>query len=303
MVSDKSIYFQIPKIEQEGFVVQYDNLDHFYDRLHHHPELQLIYILDGTGDLFIGDSITTFEPGNLFLFGSNQSHLLKSDAKYFNKDCPDMSCSISIFFHEESLGKGFFDITETSVIKDLIKRTSHSMQFAPDIAEEMGERMKALVDKSGFDRFLEILSILNDLALTEDYKHLAGVSTASPPTDKESERINNVINYILKNYKEDIELDTIADIANYSKAAFCRFFKQRTRKTFTQFLNEVRVAQACKLLRNTDLNISQVCFESGYNNVSNFNRQFKRITETTPKDYVDKFKRLSSSPHIIEHNA
>lgn len=132
---------------------------------------------------------------------------------------------------------------------------------------------------------------------------LAGVSTANPPTDQESERINNVINYILQHYKEDIELGTIAEIANYSKAAFCRFFKQRTRKTFTQFLNEVRIAQACKLLRNTDLNISQVCFESGYNNVSNFNRQFKRITETTPKDYVDKFKKLSSSPHIIEHNS
>jgi len=303
MKSEKSIYFQIPKIEKEGFVVQFDNLDFFYDQLHHHPELQLMFILEGTGDLFIGDSITTFEPGDLFLFGSNQSHLLKSDTKYFEKDCPEMSCSISIFFHEESLGKGFFDITETTVIKDLIDRTSHSLQFAPEVAGRIGARMKNLADKEGFDRFLEILSILNTLGQTEDYKPLAGVSTANPPTDQESERINNVINYILQHYKEDIELGTIAEIANYSKAAFCRFFKQRTRKTFTQFLNEVRIAQACKLLRNTDLNISQVCFESGYNNVSNFNRQFKRITETTPKDYVDKFKKLSSSPHIIEHNS
>lgn len=302
MTSEKSIYFQIPKIEKEGFVVQFDNLNHFYDQLHHHPELQLIYILEGTGDLFIGDSIITFEPGNLFLFGSNQSHILKSDSKYFREDCDEMSRSISIFFHEESLGKGFFDISETAVIKSLLDRTSHSLQFSPDVAWEMGQRMKGLVDKSGFDSFLEILSILNDLAQTENFKYLAGISTANPPTDKESERINNVINYILKNYKEDIELGTIAEIGNYSKAAFCRFFKQRTRKTFTQFLNEVRIAQACKLLQNTDLNISQVCFESGYNNVSNFNRQFKRITETTPKDYVEKFKKLSSSPHIIEHN-
>ena len=303
MKSEKSIYFQIPKIEKEGFVVQFDNLDFFYDQLHHHPELQLIFILKGTGDLFIGDSITTFEPGDLFLFGSNQSHLLKSDSMYFEKDCPEMSCSISIFFHEESLGKGFFDITETTVIKNLIDRTSHSMQFAPEVAGRIGDRIKKLADMSGFDRFLEILSILNTLGQTEEYKPLAVVSTTNPPTDQESERINIVVNYILQHYKEDIELGTIAEIANYSKAAFCRFFKQRTRKTFTQFLNEVRIAQACKLLRNTDLNISQVCFESGYNNVSNFNRQFKRITETTPKDYVDKFKKLSSSPHIIEHNS
>lgn len=302
MKSDKSIYFQIPKIEKEGFVVQYDNLNHFYDQLHHHPELQLIYILEGTGDLFIGDSITVFEPGNLFLFGSNQSHLLKSDPKYFQDNCTDMSRSISIFFKDNSLGDGFFDISETAVIKSLIDRADQGLHFAPDTAEEFGSRMKSLLDKTGFDRFLEILAILNDLAQRDEYKFLAGVSSSHPPTDKESERINNVINYILQHYKEDIELSTIAEIGNYSKAAFCRFFKQRTRKTFTEFLNEVRIAQACKLLRNTDLNISQVCFESGYNNVSNFNRQFKRITDTTPKDYAQKFEKLSSSPHIIKHN-
>lgn len=302
MESDKSIYFQIPKIEREGFVLQYDNLEHFYDQLHHHPELQLIYILKGTGDLFVGDSITTFKSGNLFLFGSNQSHLLKSDPRYFRDHCSEKSKSISIFFREDSLGEGFFELAETNVIKGLIDRSDHSLQFSPDVAERIGSRMKDLIDKKGFERFLEILSILNSLAQTEDYKYLAGISSAHPPTDKESERINNVISYILKNYNEDIELGTIAEIANYSKAAFCRFFKQRTRKTFTEFLNEVRISQACKLLRNTDLNISQICFESGYNNVSNFNRQFKRITNTTPKEYKDKFEKLSSSPHVIEHN-
>lgn len=302
MSSAKSIYFQIPKIENEGFVVQYDNLNHFYDQLHHHPELQLIYILEGTGDLFIGDTITTFEAGDLFLFGSNQSHVLKSDSKYFDEDCNAMARSISIFFHETSLGDGFFDLSETAVIKKLIERANHSLQFSQDTAQEIGSRMNHLISKTGFSQFLEVLSILNDLAQKDTYKQLTSVSNIQPPTDKESERINNVINYILSHYKEDIELGTIADIANYSKAAFCRFFKQRTRKTFTQFLNEVRVAQACKLLRNTDLNISQVGFESGYNNVSNFNRQFKRITDTTPKKYIEKFEKISTSPHVIEHS-
>lgn len=302
MKLDKSIYFQIPKIEKEGFVVQYDNLKHFYDRLHHHPELQLIYIIEGIGDLFIGDSINNFVPGNLFIFGANQSHVLKSDSKYFDEDCNEMSRSISIFFHQTSLGEGFFNLSETVNIKRLIDRSDRSIKFSSDIASEIGERIKGLSDKSGFDRFLEILSILNDLAKTKNFKYLTSVSSTNPPSDRESERINNVINYILRNYREDIELSTIAEIGNYSKAAFCRFFKQRTRKTFSQFLNEVRIAQACKLLRNTDLNISQICFESGFNNVSNFNRHFKRITETTPRNYAKKFEKLSSSPHVIEHN-
>ncbi|NGP89206.1 AraC family transcriptional regulator [Fodinibius halophilus] len=302
MSTDKSIYFQIPKIEEEGIVVQYDNQPHFYDQLHHHPELQLVYILEGTGDLFIGDSITTFKPGDLFLFGSNQSHILKSDAQFFRNDCEKKSRAVSIFFHETSLGDGFFDISETAIIKKLIERANRGLVFSTDIAEEIGRRMHHLLDTSGFDRFLETLSILHKLAQSKEYAYLAQKSSTHPPDDKDSERINNIINYILNHYQEDIQLETIAEIANYSKTSFCRFFKKRTRKTFTQFLNEVRVAQACKLLRNSDMNISRICYESGFNNVSNFNRQFKRITETTPKNYAQKFEQLSSSPHIIQYN-
>src|SRR5699024_5005463 len=176
MASNKSIYFQIPKIENEGVVVQYDNLDHFYDQLHHHPEFQLIYILDGTGNLFVGDSITAFEAGNLFLFGSNQSHILKSDPKFFRSECKENSRSISIFFHQQSLGDGFFDISETTAIKDLINRADRSLAFAPTVASAIGQRMKELVNESGFDRFLETLSILNKLALTDQYRFLASVA-------------------------------------------------------------------------------------------------------------------------------
>lgn len=299
MFDDKSIYFQIPKIDQEGFVVEYDDLDHFYDKLHHHPELQLIYIIEGSGDLFVGDSITPFENGSLFLIGSNQSHLFKSDSAYFDEDCEKSSRSISIFFHKSSLGEGFFDISETIAIRNLINRADRSLKFQEEKAHFFGEQMKKLVNISGFDRFLMILSILHNLSETDKYQYLTTISHSQPPSDKESERINNVIKYILDNYKEDIPLETIAEVANYSKAAFCRFFKERTRKTFSEFLNEVRVSQSCKLLRNTDLNVSQICYESGYNNVSNFNRQFKKLTGTTPKSYSKKCDRLSTSPHVI----
>lgn len=301
MFDDKSIYFQIPKIDKEGFVVEYDNVDHFYDRLHHHPELQLIYIIKGTGDLFVGDSITPFEGGSLFLLGSNQSHLFKSSPEYFEEDSILNCRSISIFFNMHSLGKGFFDISETVTIRNLINRADRSMKFEAETARKFGEQMQELINISGFDRFLNILSILNALSQSDKFDYLTTISHSQPPTDKESERINNVINYILTHYKEDIPLKTIADVANYSKAAFCRFFKQRTRKTFSEFLNEVRVAQACKLLRNSDLNISQICYESGYNNVSNFNRQFKKLTGTTPKSYTKKCDKLATSPHLIEH--
>jgi AraC-like DNA-binding protein len=300
-MEDKSIYFRIPKTEREGFVVQYDELPHFYNRLHHHPELQLIYILEGTGDLFVGDTITPFDQGCLFLIGSNQSHLFKSDPIYFEDDSELIARSLSIFFHERTLGEGFFDIVETSTIKNLIERSKLGAQFYSSIARETGQRIKKLINISGFDRFVEILSILNDLAESGAYKNLATISAHHPPSDEESQKVNDVINYILSHYHEDIELKKVAEVANYSKAAFCRFFKQRTRKTFSMFLNEVRVAHACKLLHHTDLNISQIGYDSGFNNISNFNRQFKRITGLTPMAYLKKYKDSKSIPSRIHY--
>jgi len=290
MINDRSIYFQIPKVNHEGFFVQYDDLPHFYDQLHHHPELQLVYIMEGSGDLFAGDRIIHFEGGDLFLIGSNQNHLFKSDQEYYDEESNKHSKSISVFFNRKSLREGFFELVETNTIKNLIERSGRSIRFSGTVAHAIGPQMLRLINRNDFNRFLEILSILHRLGETADYEYLASVSWDNPPTYKESQKINAIINFILNNYKRDIQLDEVAQVANYSKATFCRFFRQRTRKTFTRFLNEVMVANARRLLIKTDLNVSQICYESGFNNVSNFNRQFKRITGLTPKAYLKKYE-------------
>ncbi|MEX2602389.1 MAG: AraC family transcriptional regulator [Balneolaceae bacterium] len=287
-MQDKSIFFRIPKTGKEGFVVQDDKLPHFYDRLHYHPELQLVFILKGDGDLFVSDTILPFKSGDLFLIGSNQSHLFKSDKRYFQED-EELYCHyVSVFFHEASLGDGFFNIAEMTAIRTMIERSGRGIRFSEQTSRAMGEKIIQLPVLSGFKRFLEILSILNHLANSKDYNYLATVSSPAPMSDNENQKVNDVINYIFTHYKEDIKLEEVAKLANYSQAAFCLFFKQRTRKTFVQFLNEVRISQACKLLQNSDLNISQICYESGFNNVSNFNRQFKKITGLSPTGYRKK---------------
>ncbi|MFH5833307.1 AraC family transcriptional regulator [Halalkalibaculum sp. DA384] len=288
MSSVQSIYFKLPKTVKEGFFIQYDELTHFYDQLHHHPELQLIYIIEGTGDLFIGDSISPFNDGSLFLIGANQNHLFKSDPSYFDVENAGKSRSISIFFSDESLGNTFFEINELSTIQGLIKRADRGIQFLPGISTKIGARMIRTRGQSGFTKFIRILKILQRLAESTNFKYLADISSTNPPSEEDSRRVNSVINYILKHYKEDIKLETIADIAHYSKAAFCKFFKKRTRKTFCEFLNEVRISQACKQLKKTDKNISRVGYECGYNNISHFNRQFKKFTGLTPREYIKK---------------
>lgn len=288
--NNKSIFFRLPKAGKQGFLVEHDKLAFFYDKLHYHPELQLKYIVEGTGDLFIGDTFIHFEPGDLFLIGSNQSHVFKSDDVYYQKNSGLASQSISIFFQRESLGKGFFNIDEVSEIRKLIERSGRGLKFSKTDADNIGQRMIGVLETQEFERFIKILQIFHDLATTKIYKYLATVNTYSPLTDHESEKVNEVINYILQNYKEDIKLEDVAKIANYSQAAFCHFFKQHTRKTFVQFLIEVRVSKACKLLRNTNMNVSQICYECGFNNVSNFNRQFKKITSFSPTSYTKKYK-------------
>lgn len=289
-MSEKSIYFRLPKTGKEGFLVENDQLPYFYDRLHYHPELQLKYIVKGTGDLFVGGTFVHFEPGDLFLIGSNQSHVFKSDPLYYEKKSTVTSESISIFFHEESLGKGFFNIDEVSEIRRLIERSGRGLRFSKDVSVKISPEIVSIPHKQGFKRFISILNIFHELALSEEYKYLAPVNTHSPLTDQESEKINEVINFIFEHFKEDIKLEDVANIANYSQAAFCHFFKQHTRKTFVQFLIEVRISKACKLLRSSDLNVSQICYDCGFNNVSNFNRQFKKITGLAPTAYTKKYK-------------
>ncbi|MEX0647797.1 MAG: AraC family transcriptional regulator [Balneolaceae bacterium] len=294
-MQDKSIFFRLPKTGKEGFIVEYETRPHMYDKLHYHPEMQLIYILEGTGDLFVGDTFVSYEPGNLYLIGPNQSHVFKSDPVYFD-DNKQLECkTISIFFHEQSLGNGFFSIEETSEIRSLLERSGRGIQFNPVVAESIGPKILKLLGLNGFDRLLEILSILNTLSTCEDFEYLATMNTPVPLSDLKNQKVNKVFNYIINNFHKDIKLEDVAKVANYSQAAFCHFFKQHTQKTFVQFLIELRVSNACKMLRNSDFNISQICYECGFNNVSNFNRQFKKITGVSPSAYIKKYEEKSLS--------
>jgi len=207
-----------------------------------------------------------------------------------------ISQSVSVFFHEGSIGDGFFKIQEMSHINDLLKKSGRGLQFSLETSEIIGSLMLRLLNQSGFERFQAILSILNLLANSNEFKSLASMDTFYPLSDKENQKVDKVIDYILSHYDKDIKLEEIAKVANYSLSAFCHFFKARTSKTFIQFLTEVRISRATKLLRNKDLNISQICYESGFNNVSNFNRQFKKRIGLSPTEY--KYKYTEAEEHL-----
>lgn len=273
--------------ENESFHIQHDVRNIFYDFLHYHPEVQLTLILESRGTFFVGDKITTFQEGDVFLLGPNLPHVFKNDKKSAGIHFKHAR-AISIYFKEDSFGDKFLKIPETKLLKNLIKISKRGLKLSENTKDVLGKSIPKLSDKSGFGRLMYLFEILQILSETNEYEFISSVNFQHTKDDAENKRIQNVFDFIMINYANEIDLADVAAVASMSITSFCRFFKQRTRKTFTEFVNEVRVGHACKDLMYSDDNINEVAFKSGFNNISNFNRKFKEITGFTPSQYLEK---------------
>jgi AraC-like DNA-binding protein len=284
----KALSFKVPKTNYESLRVQVDHQPYFYDSFHYHPEIQISYIVEGTGTRIIGNSVGRFNKDELYLIGSNIPHIFKSDKNYYENNAP-LSHAISFYFTFDAFGDKFFDLPESKEIRNLLMN-SKKVVFLNDISIQQlkGEFFK-ISEMTGFNKLQMFFSILFQISKIKEQKLLSKTTYELRNTEKYGKRINDIFDFVINNYKKSITLDKAAEIANLSTTAFCRFFKERTRKSFTEFVNEVRVGEACKLLSSNDLNISQVCYEVGFNNISNFNRKFKDITNLTPKEYRTTF--------------
>ncbi len=285
----KVLPFKIPKTTSESFRVQIDDVPYFYDRLHNHPELQITLVKKGYGTLFVGDSISSFQEGDVHVIGSNVPHVMKNDPVFY-EDEEQVAYSISVFFNKESFGKEFFNLPEMQKVKELIKNAERGIRIEGKTKETLTQKIEEIEKAEGFDRFLLLLSILNSISNSEEWNYLSNISFNVNNNQVSDQKLNDVFQYVMDNYATPIGLDEIASVANMSTSAFCRYFKLRTRKTFIRFLNEFRIGTACRELVEKNTSVSIVCYEVGFNNVSNFNRQFKTITGLTPSQYAQKYR-------------
>lgn len=287
----KALYFRMPKTEIESFRVQIDQMPYFYDTLHYHPELQITLILKSTGTLFAGDGIHRFQPLDVLIMGSNLPHVLRNDQDYYLPASNKEAHSISIFLKKESLGKGFFDLPEMQPVKELWHHASRGIRITNNAPNELTEQLRTIENTQGIHRLVQLLGIFESLAKTppENKEFLSSAAFLSPQKDADNQRLNDVIDYVMKNYTREIKLSEIAEVAHMTSEAFCRYFKLRTRKTFSGFLNEIRIGNACQMLVTEKYNVSEVCFACGFNNLSNFNRQFKKFTQLTPSQYLKEY--------------
>lgn len=279
MCTVKVLPFKIPKPENNVLIYQVDQGQLFYDRLHQHEEIQISIVLKGEGDLVVGDTINRYGENDIFVIGSNVPHLFRSDSSLSKK-----SHMLTLFFTKDSFGKFFFDLIEMRELESIFKRIDSGIQLEEHI-DVIRKLFLGLEKESHLERFITFLKILKHISKAKT-KSLSSFIYAKVYSDDEGERMSNVMNHAISNFNNDITLDEVADIANMTPNAFCRYFKQRTNKTFFQFLLEVRLEHACRLLlKSKDMNVSQISYASGFKNISNFNRKFKEFKGGTPTLY------------------
>ena len=275
----------------QSFLVKKLQEPFFDPNWHFHPHYQLFTVIKGTGTRFIGDDIRHFEEGDTVFLAPNMPHLWRSDREYFEKDSQLMTEGIVVYFKEDFLGSEFFEKSEMYDIKILLKKSERGLDLTGQLKEELVHDLKNLPVVNGFQGIIKLLGILDKLSKSSDYQYIASTTYSNTHKISETERMRLVHEYVLKHFKENINLSTVANLSNMTDAAFCRYFKSRTNKTFSDFVKEIRIGNACKMLQDENKSISQTCYESGYNTVSNFNNQFKSLKGISPKQYQKLYRR------------
>jgi AraC-like DNA-binding protein len=281
MRSHKPTFESITPSFGNSFAYQQFDENHINDNSvwHYHPEIELVYVNGGTGRRQVGSNVSYYTWGTLILVGSNLPHCGFTDQLTGHKK------ETVIHMKEDFLGSEFFNLPETSKIKTLIQVAKRGIVFSGDTKVRVGAMMEAMAAQTDFERLVTQLTILNDLATTEEFRILNADGFSILSDVKDNERINAVFNYVKTNFKEEISLDVMADLTSLTIPSFCRYFKMVTSKTFTQFVNEYRLVRASRLLAEQSMSITEVCFESGFNNFSHFNKKFKAFTGQTPSAY------------------
>jgi len=282
----KPLLFKIAKTEEESVRILQEDYPYFYDNLHYHAETQIMVILEGEGTYFIGDAIGNFKAGDIFILGSNLPHFFRSDKAYYEEGSGLRSKNISILFSLETMGEKLLDLPEFHAIKKLLHYSKRGLIVQGKSKNKLFKASHKIATKDSLERIIYLLKQLNKLSKSEDLATLSHINFEPGNRPSDTKKVNAVINFIMENFSHDISLSDAADVANLSVNAFCRYFKQHTRKTFSQFLNEIRIGHACKQLIEEGYSVKEVAFDSGYYNISYFNRQFKLITGYTPSEYL-----------------
>jgi AraC-like DNA-binding protein len=246
---------------------------------HYHPEIELVYINEGSGKRLVGSHSSFYRNGNLILIGSNLPHCGFTDT--LEKHQRETVIQMLPTF----LGGSFFDLPEFHQVKSLLQRAQNGIVFHGEDKRQIGALIENLNEQSPLSRLLGLINILKELSEAKNYTLLNAEGYMLETKIEDNQRINLVFNFVREEFKRTISLDEISELVNMTKPAFCRYFKKITGKTFIEFVNDYRLTHAAKMLHEKQVSILDICYESGFNNFSHFNKKFKAFTSRTPSQY------------------
>lgn len=277
----------------QSFTVRSDMLEvKKYTTLKSHVNFEIALLENCTGKRFIGDHIEDFEGPELVLLGGYLPHCWQY---YQAIDQMIQPQAIVIHFFPDFLGKELLEKPEAKELNELFTKAAKGVLFSGQTLQRAKMVMQQMLFEKGLGRAALMLRLLDILTQSTTARILSSPYYNTVATSTEAQKINKVFDYIFRNFKEDISLQDVASIIPMSTAAFCRFFKQKTNRTLTDFVKEVRIGHAAKLLLEGVHNVTEACFESGYNNISNFNKHFKRIKGLSPRDFIKQYEAAATS--------
>lgn len=271
-----------------SFNVRQDRVPYINNHWHYHAEAELIHFKKGKGTQFIGDHIQNFQDEDVILVGPNLPHYWRFDDIYFKND-PEICADVRVaHFCEDFWGKAFLNLPENKAIQSVLEKSRRGIVVHGKNKEKVADLMEKMLYAEGSRKIIMLMEALLIIAESTT-SSLASIGFNNDFKEAENERINAIYEFTLANFKRPITTEEIAGVANISPNSFCRYFKSRTRKTYSQFIVEIKVGQACKYLIEDKISVKRICFESGFQNFASFHKYFKQVTGKTPLQYQKKF--------------
>src|SRR5690606_28031336 len=278
----KAKFHQVPKPFNNAFSIRHDILPHFGTIWHYHPEIELHYLIKGEGVRFIGVHIDHFREDDMVLLGSNLPHTWKCN-EIKQEEHPVEA--LELHSHPECVGKEYLAVTKRKEILKLLQLSKNGLIIHEDTKERIKELMAAMQHTNGLEKLIYLFAIFRVLATSEEYDTLSNSFAYSKLNKIDESRMDKVFSHTLKNFKEKIAIEDVATLCNLSTTSFCRYFKMITNKSYFDFLTEVRLNHACRLIIDSDLTMQHIAVESGFENTSNFYRHFRNFKGLTPTEY------------------
>jgi AraC-like DNA-binding protein len=280
------VYEKIDVSHKYSFITRKLRMDPSSDKIHSHKNYELNYISSGSGRRIVGNHISSYTKGDLVLLGPDISHCWEVLEPGLNGQG---ECVVT-HFYENIISSDFFNIPELEEVFKLLKEAESGILFKGPKTGEVSLSLKRMVRLEGLDRYIELLKVFSLLLRIDDREYLALPSSMPNNYEKDREQIDKIYEYVFQNMENGINLNDAAGLVYMEPSSFCRYFRKKTNQTFMEYVKSVRIGIAAKLLAETDKQISQICYECGYNNLANFNYYFKVVMKRTPSEYRKAFQ-------------